>query len=179
MNPPDHTATSDAELVARFNEEHRQQAAEHNEKMKNYRGTPIEAASAQQLIGTPCFAIAISGPHTLFLSEESYTLTVHLQYEPDSGTQPVTIRNGGVPGSGWVDDEVYLFYDTDGAALEHEFPDKNSDDNEVPVRAENGFSTIRPGETITRRIRIWLGWWFGLKAGGKYKLLMPHGYIGW
>lgn len=179
MNSADHEPTSDAEVLARFNKEHSQQAAEHNEKIKQYKETPIEAASAQRPTGTPHFAITISGPFELSLSEQSYTLTAHLYYDPNSGTEPVTVRNGGVPGSGWVDDEIYLFYNADGVALEHEFPDKNIDDDEVPVSAETGFSTIRPGETITQKIKIWLRWWFGLKVGGKYKLLMPHGYIGW
>lgn len=91
----------------------------------------------------------------------------------------MTIRNGGVPGSGWVADEIYLFYNTDGHVLEYEEIDKNIDDDEVAVRAENGFSSLGPGETITRQVEIWLRWWSGLKVGGRYKLLMPRGYIGW
>ena len=113
------------------------------------------------------------------LSDLSYTLTAHLHYGPDPGVEPATVRNEGVPGSGWVDDEIYLFYNVDGVAVEHEFPDKNIDDDEVSVIAETGFSTMRRRETITREISNWRRWWFRMNVGGKYKLLMPHGYIGW
>ncbi|KAI9880619.1 MAG: hypothetical protein M1830_001970 [Pleopsidium flavum] len=185
MNPADHQAASNDELLKKFNEESSRQAAEYVKKMRILKETPVEHDRVQQLAGTPRLSVTISGPPTLSLSERTYVLDAQLHYHSESKNQPISIRNGGVPGSGWNDDELYLFYRADGksvadgVAVEHEFPEKNIDDDEVPVGAENGFSTIGVGETISRRVQIWLRWWSGLEVGGKYKLLMPHGYIGW
>ena len=63
--------------------------------------------------------------------------------------------------------------------MNHEFPDCETDDEEVPVSAENGFSAIRPDDTVTRQIQIRLCWWFGLNVGGHYKLLTPKAFIAW
>lgn len=146
------------------------------------------AESGVYTCGNPRLSVTISGPPTLSLAGKErsyYTINAQLHYHSDPGSQPITLRNSGLPGSGWIDQERYLFYKADdssvaeGVAVYHEFPDYEIDDDPVRVSAENGFSTIAPGETITRDVRIWLRWWFGLEVGCRCQLLMPWAYIGW
>ncbi|MCJ1368267.1 hypothetical protein MMC16_007409 [Acarospora aff. strigata] len=86
--------------------------------------------------------------HSLFKGD--YFLDAELHYHPESGGQPFTIQNGGLPSCGFLDDEINLFYNADansvanGIAVEHVLPDKNIDDDPVPVCAENEFSTYGP-----------------------------------
>ena len=136
----------------------------------------------------PRFSVTISAPPTLSLAAKErshYTFTAQLHYHSESGNQPITLRNSGLPCSGWIDEERYLFRKADdssvaeGFAVDHEFPDYELDDEPVLVRAENGFCTIAAGETIKQDVQIWLRWWFGLEVGGRYKRLMPWAYIGW
>lgn len=127
-----------------------------------------------------------SGPPVLSLSSSTYALSAQLRYVAGKEDRPVTIRNGGVTGTGWNEGEAYLFYPADasssvnaGKAIEHEFLEKNYDDEPLPVSAESGFTTLQVGEVVERRVDIVLSWWPGLQVGKTYELLMPRAHIGW
>ncbi len=48
MDSADQQEASKADLLRKFNEESRKQAAEHNERLRKYKETPLEHDYAQQ-----------------------------------------------------------------------------------------------------------------------------------
>lgn len=73
---------------------------------------------------------------------------------------------------------TYLLYQANGAAVASNFPEINPEDEALPVCSENGFSTIGPGESITRELSLHARF-YEVKVGARYELLMPRGCIGW
>lgn len=103
-----------------------------------------------------------------------------MHYVAGQDHQPVTLQHGGAPGTGWNEDEAYLFYDDRGNVPKHEFLEINYDDEPRAVRTEHGFVTLRVGETAEQEIEIWLSCWKqGLQVGQVYELRMPWAHIGW
>jgi len=60
-------------------------------------------------------------------------------------------------------------------AIHFDFIDFDLDDDPKPITAANGFSTVRPGESITRDLTM-VPICFEAKPGAKYVLRMPEGY---
>ena len=128
----------------------------------------------------PRLQVRITGPPTVSLSSETLSISARLTYTPSQDSQALTLRNGGVTGRGWNEGEAYLFYDEQGRVPEHEFLEKQYDDEPRLVRPDNGFVTLETGETVKRSVEIWPSWWRdGLQLGREYDLRMPWAHVAW
>lgn len=136
-------------------------------------------------IDFPRFSVSCSGPPALSLSSQNYVLSAQLRYLSGKDNRPITIQSGGISGTAWNRGEAYLFYVVDGKsvdagkAIEHEFLEKNYEDEPRPVSAKNGFTTLEVGESVNRQVEIVVSWWLGLEVDKEYELLMPRAHIGW
>jgi len=200
-------ARRNEDLLRDFQEKESLDARERNENMRVAMETPVtyDPSHSEQVAmlsfrdiksscmpilrssstDVPRFSVSCSGPPVLSLSSQTYVLSAQLRYLSGKDNQPITILNGRITGTAWGGGEAYLFYAADGRsvdtgeAIEHEFLEKNYEDEPRPVSAENGFTTLKVGESVDRRVEIILSWWLGLEVGKEYELLMPRAHIGW
>ncbi len=139
--------------------------------------TPLKGFSRPH---EPRLQVDITGPPTVSLSSKTLSISARLTYMPSQDSQALTLQNGGVTGTGWNEGEAYLFYDEQGRVPEHEFLEKQYDDEPRLVRPDNGFVTLETGETVKRSVEIWLSWWRdGLQLGREYDLRMPWAHVAW
>ena len=128
----------------------------------------------------PRLQVRITGPPAVSLSSKMFSIYARLTYMPIQDSQALTLQNGSVTGIGWNEGEAYLFYDEQGRVPEHEFLDKEHDDEPRLVRPDSGFVTLATGETVKRSVEIWLSCWRdGLQLGREYNLRMPCAHVAW
>jgi len=169
------------ELLREFHEKHNRSLHEHNEKMSIAQETPVNHDPSSASDDDPRLSVTWWGPPVVSLSAKTYVLSAKLHYLSGKDDQPITIQLGGLGVTNWNEGEAYLFYavDESSKAVEHEFLEKNYDDEPRPVSPENNFITLRVGDVMERQVEIWPRWWSGLEVGKEYELLMPRAHIGW
>lgn len=132
--------------------------------------------------------MTIAGPSKFPLVEESnYFLTATLHYQaPSSPSQPdapllppITIKEDGSPiSTGASLTGTYRLYPTSppkDEPVNDNWFDCDIDDSPQAVTADNGFSTLHPGESVSREVTI-VPACFEVEPGMKYVLRMPDGY---
>lgn len=132
--------------------------------------------------------MTITGPPNFPPREDSnYILTVTLSYQAPSSSSspraprlpPITIKEHGSPISTAASlTGTYRLYPTSSpndVPVKDNWFDFDLDDSPKAVTAGNGFSTIHPGESITREVTI-VPACFETKPGTKYVLRMPDAY---
>lgn len=133
-------------------------------------------------------SITIAGPPILPLGEErNYILRATFHYHNPSCSSvlissplpPITFKEAGSPiDNGASLTGTYRLYPLSPPSAEHvedNWFDFDIDDSPKLVTTANGFTTIRPGENITRELTI-VPACFEVKPGVKYVLRMPEGY---
>jgi hypothetical protein len=127
----------------------------------------------------PRLFISISGEPFLSLSGK-YSLEVELYYHAEHGFQPITFRDYQSPIDVVAGDQCqYRFFKEDGTVAPEYAVEPFPDRAPKEVSVENGFSSISPGERITRSIAIDAKSCYELESGIEYKLQLPRGQITW
>ena len=62
-----------------------------------------------------------------------------------------------------------------------QFCEHELDTEPRPIDQKHGFSTLYPGQTVSKEVEVWVQWWWkqDLKAGEQYSLRLPWAHDCW
>jgi len=135
-------------------------------------------------VDTPCLSVHDFWSTYLIAFRRRVSARRNIALASNSASQPITFRDYGSPIKKFaVRQGVYPLYRANhnarpaDIAAAQRFIDYDRDDDPVPVCPENELITIEVGQSIARRVDLKPSK-FDPEAGGRYKLLLSHGYLG-